>query len=140
MKEKLSVEMERVYNAPVADVWHAITDREAMRQWYFDTAGFRPEVGAEFSFSAGKEGNKCLHLCQVKEIVPGKKISYSWRYEGEEGNSLLTWELFDEGAKTRLKLTHTGLETFTIHKKEDFVAGWTYFLDNALPKFVEVKS
>ncbi len=139
MKQQQTVVMERVYSAPLADVWHAITDREAMKQWYFDTTGFRPEVGAEFSFSAGKEGSKCVHLCRITEIIPGKKISYSWRYEGEEGNSLLTWELFDEGASTRLKLTHSGLESFTIHKKENFVEGWTYFLDTALPKFLDAK-
>jgi len=139
MKEKQTVELERVYSAPISDVWHAITDREAMKQWYFDTTGFRPEVGAEFSFSAGKGDTKYLHLCQVKEVIKNKKISYSWRYDGYEGNSLVTWELFDEGGKTRLKITHTGLETFTLFKRENFVEGWTYFLNTALPKFLEEK-
>ena len=29
--------MERVYNAPVERVWSAITDKDQMKQWYFDS-------------------------------------------------------------------------------------------------------
>ncbi len=41
----------------------------------------------------------------------GEKLQYSWRYDGYEGNSFVTFELFAEGDKTRVKLTHEGLET-----------------------------
>jgi uncharacterized protein YndB with AHSA1/START domain len=139
MKQEQPLVMERTYNSPVATVWHALTDREAMKQWYFDTTGFRPEVGAEFSFTGEKDGIKFLHLCQVKEVIKNKKISYSWRYKDHEGMSLLTFELFDEGENTRLKLTHTGLETFTVLKKENFMEGWNYFINTALVKFLAEK-
>ncbi|MCL4540124.1 MAG: hypothetical protein M1378_11115 [Bacteroidetes bacterium] len=30
-------------------------------------------------------------------MVPQKKLAYSWRYEGHEGNSRVTFELFPKG-------------------------------------------
>ena len=76
-------------------------------------------------------------------MVKNKKLKHSWRYDGYEGNSFVTFELFDEGDKTRLKLTHEGLETFPANNpdfaKENFAEGWTYIIGKSLPEFVERK-
>jgi len=132
--------IERTFNAPIEKVWKAITDKDLMKQWYFDIAAFEPEVGFEFSFSGGNEGREYKHLCKITEVQQGKKLSYSWRYEGYEGNSFVTFELFSEGDKTRLKLTHEGLETFPMSNpdfvKENFAAGWTYIIGTSFEKFV----
>jgi uncharacterized protein YndB with AHSA1/START domain len=132
--------IERVYNAPVEKVWKAITNKDDMKQWYFDLPEFKPEVGFEFQFEGGNEGRTYLHLCKVTEVVTGKKLTYSWRYQGYEGNSFVTFELFSEGNNTRLKLTHEGLETFPPigdFAKKNFVAGWTEIIGESLKKFVE---
>lgn len=133
--------IERTYNAPIEKVWKAITDKDQMKQWYFDIAAFKPEIGFEFQFEAGK-GKKCyLHLCKITEVIIGRKLTYSWRYDGYEGNSFVTFELFAEGDKTRLKLTHTGLETFPMSNpdfaKENFATGWTALIGTSLKEFVE---
>ena len=133
--------IERTLNAPIEKVWKAITDKDQMKQWYFDLADFKPEPGFEFQFTGGKDDRSYLHLCKITEVVPGKKLQYSWRYDGYEGNSFVTFELFKEGNKTRLVLTHEGLETFPITNKdfakENFVEGWTMIIGTLLPKFVE---
>lgn len=133
--------IERTYNAPIEKVWDAITNKEAMRQWYFDLKEFRPEVGFEFQFEGGPDDKTYLHLCKVTEVVSGKKLTYSWRYDGYEGNSFVTWELFPEGKKTRVKLTHAGLETFPASNpdldKKNFVAGWNDIIGESLRKFLE---
>src|SRR5439155_11999487 len=97
-----AVVFERTFNAPVAKVWRALTDVEEMRQWYFDLKEFRPEVGFEFEFTVEHEGMTYHHLCKITEAIPQKKIAYTWRYKGEPGNSLVTFELFPEEEKTRL--------------------------------------
>lgn len=135
-------EIERTYHAPIAKVWKAITDKNEMKKWYFDLAEFKPEVGFEFQFMGGTEEHQYLHLCKITEVIPGKKLRHSWRYEGYEGNSFVTFELFDEGNnKTRLKLTHAGLETFPKSNpdfaKENFAEGWTHITGTALKEFVE---
>ena len=131
--------IERVYQAPVERVWKAITNKDDMKQWYFDIAEFRPEVGFEFQFEAGNEGRVYLHLCKVTDVIVGKKLRYSWQYKDYEGLSFVTFELFPEGDKTRLKLTHEGLETFPAAKdfaRENFEQGWTALIGDLLPKFL----
>ena len=133
--------IERTYNAPIEKVWKAITDKDQMKQWYFDIEKFEPEVGFEFKFEGSNEDKTYVHLCKITEVIVGKKLTYSWRYEGYEGISFVTFELFPENGKTRLKLTHTGRETFPTSTpdfaKENFVAGWTEIIGSSLKKFVE---
>ena len=137
-----AVVIERTLNAPVARVWSALTDVDQMRQWYFDLKEFKPDVGFEFEFIVEHEGNSYHHLCKVTEVVRQKKIAYTWRYKGEPGDSLVTFELSAEGDKTRLRLTHTGIETFPktpAYARKNFETGWTQIIGAELKKFVESK-
>jgi uncharacterized protein YndB with AHSA1/START domain len=132
--------VERTLDAPVGQVWTALTDVDEMREWYFDLKEFNPEVGFEFEFVVEHEGNTYHHLCKVTEVIPEKKIAYTWRYKGEPGDSLVTFELFAEGQKTRLKLTHTGIEPFPktpAYARKNFEAGWTAIIGSELKQFVE---
>jgi uncharacterized protein YndB with AHSA1/START domain len=135
--------IERTYNAPVSKVWKAISDKNEMKKWYFDLPEFRAEVGCEFQFLGGPDEKQYLHLCKVTEVIKEKKLAYSWRYDGFEGNSFVTFELFEEG-KTRLKLTHAGLETFPANNpdlaRENFVEGWTGIIGKSLKEFLETTS
>ena len=135
--------VEKTYNAPVEKVWKAITDKNEMKQWYFDIPDFKAEVGFEFQFyGEGKTGEKFLHLCKITDVVKDKKLRHSWRYDGYEGDSFVTFELFDEGGKTRLKLTHEGLETFPKtatddFSKSNFEEGWTHIINISLKNYVD---
>ncbi|NCD69631.1 SRPBCC family protein [Mucilaginibacter agri] len=134
--------IERTLNAPVERVWRAITDKNEMKNWYFDIPEFEAEVGCEFSFIGGTEEKQYVHLCTVTEVVPNKKLTHSWRYEGYEGNSFVTFELFPEDGKTRLKLTHEGIETFpplADFAKENFAEGWTYIIGTSIKDYIEGK-
>lgn len=131
--------VERTFNASVARVWEALTDPEKMRVWYFDLKEFKPEIGFEFEFTVEHEGMKYHHLCRVTEVVPERKLAYTWRYKGHEGGSLVTWELVAEKNKTKLRLTHEGLETFPAtasFARRNFEAGWTA-ITSELKRFVE---
>ncbi|MEJ0088460.1 MAG: SRPBCC domain-containing protein [Limisphaerales bacterium] len=132
--------LERTFDAPIIAVWKALTNVDEMRRWYFDLKEFRPEPGFEFRFIVKHEGNSYDHRCKVTEAVPNKKIAYTWRYEGHEGDSLVTFELFPEGDKTRLKLTHQGLETFPktpAHARQNYLEGWTQLIGISLKDYVE---
>jgi uncharacterized protein YndB with AHSA1/START domain len=134
--------IERTFNAPAERVWQALTDKEKMKQWYFDIAEFKPVVGFEFTFDGGSETKTYVHLCKVTEVVPGRKLAHTWRYKGYPGESKVTWEIFSEGEKTRVKLTHEGLHTFPQDlpdfAKRSFEAGWTEIVGKNLKEFVEV--
>ncbi len=134
--------IERTFNSSVEKVWKAINDKNEMKQWYFNLAEFKLEVGFEICFLSGKdENNQYLHICKIAEIITNKKLSYSWRFDGYDGMSYITFELFEEGNTTKVKLTHEGLETFPVYNpdfaKENFAAGWMQIIGTSLKQFVE---
>lgn len=131
--------LEQELNAPVELVWRAITEKELMKKWYFDLLDFKPEVGFKFQFEGGEENKRYLHLCEVLEVIPLKKLKYSWKYKGYTGLSFVTFELSSQGEKTKIKLTHEGLETFTNpdFRRENFEGGWKYLIHESLKEFLE---
>lgn len=140
-KNNLPLIIETILNTPVEKVWKAISNKEEMDKWYFKTSAFKPEVGFTFQFPGeGSNGEAYIHHCEVKEVIPFKKLSYSWRYEGIPGNSLVEFELFPEGDKTKLKLTHTGVDTFVTDSpdfaKGSFEMGWSHIIGKSLPEYL----
>ena len=137
-----AIVIEQTYQAPTSLVWEAISNTDEMKLWYFDLPEFKPEVGCEFRFMGGpSEDRQYQHICQVTEVIPNKKLAYNWRYDGYEGNTLVTFELFNDDGQTRLKLTHEGLETFPVDNpdlaKENFVIGWNWLIGTSLMEFLE---
>jgi uncharacterized protein YndB with AHSA1/START domain len=136
-----SILVERTFNATADEVWQAISDPNRMKEWYFDIKEFKPEVGFEFQFYAGDEKKKFLHICKIKEVIIGKKLVYSWRYDYDPGVSVVSFELFPEGEKTRLKLTHLGTNNFSEDHPElateNFVHGWNEIIHTNLKKYLE---
>lgn len=134
--------IERLYAAPVAKVCKAITEKDSMKEWYFNLAEFKAEPGFKFEFTGkGSDGADYVHACEVKEVIFEKKLSYTWTYKGLQGSSLVSFELFAEGDKTKLKLTHEGIESFANpgkdFQKESFAEGWTHIIGKALKEYVE---
>ena len=133
--------IQKTFNATIDRVWQALTDPEQMKQWYFDLPGFKAEVGYEFSFVVSNDKHEWSHLCKVTEVKPKKLLAYTWRYDGYSGDSLVRFELFGEGDKTRLVLTHSGLHTFPADaealKRENFEKGWDEIINTSLAKFLE---
>jgi uncharacterized protein YndB with AHSA1/START domain len=134
--------LERLFNAPVKKVWKALTDRNEMKSWYFDLKEFKPEKGFRFSFTGGPSPEKqYLHLCEIQEVIPEKKLAHTWRYDGYPGTSFLTFELTAQGTKTLLKLTHKDLETFPKENpdfaRKNFEEGWNEIINKSLKNYLE---
>ena len=134
--------IERVFETDSYNLWRALTEKELMKLWYFDLKEFKAEVGFTFQFIGGtKEGIQYTHLCEVTEVILHKKLTYSWKYEGYEGISYVTFELIEMGKKTKLQLTHAGLESFPISNSDfalhNFEAGWNHIINTSLKEFIE---
>jgi uncharacterized protein YndB with AHSA1/START domain len=137
--------VERTFNVPASKIWKAITDKDEMKKWYFDLADFRAEKGFQFQFSGGPSPERqYVHLCEVKEISPDKKLSYTWRYKGFPGDSLVTFELMGQGNQTVLRLTHSGLDSFpkdnSDFDKSNFIQGWNEIINTSLREYLVGKS
>ncbi|WP_196893811.1 SRPBCC family protein [Aureivirga marina] len=142
MKHK-TIHIEKTFDTSIENVWKAITDKELMKKWYFDIPDFKLEVGCKFQFEGQKDGVKYLHLCEILEMIPLKKLMYSWKYKNYKGITFLTFGLIQKNEKTILKLTHKGLETIAKENPdfapENFIQGWNYIINESLSNFLKTE-
>ncbi len=134
--------VEQTFNVSIEVVWKSITEIDLMRQWYFENIPeFKAEVGFEIQFNVNSQGRDFPHRWKVTEVEPLKKIAYNWKYDGYQGDSLVMFELFKQDNFTKLKLTHTVLESFPDNipefKRESGIAGWEYFIKKSLKDYLE---
>lgn len=133
--------IEEIFEVSAGLLWNALTKREEMIQWYFENIKkIEPKVGFETKFVISNEERVFPHLWKVTEAELHKKITINWKYEGFDGDSNLTFELFDEDQKTRLKLTHTVTKDFPSDipefTRESCIGGWNYFIKERLKKYL----
>jgi uncharacterized protein YndB with AHSA1/START domain len=134
--------VEQTFEASVATVWRSITEIGLMKQWYFENIPeFRAEVGFETQFNVRSQDRDFLHMWEVTEVVPLKRVAYDWRFDGYQGDSSVVFELFKEGDLTLLRVTVCVRESFPQDvpefTRESCVAGWEYFIGQRLKRFLE---
>jgi uncharacterized protein YndB with AHSA1/START domain len=137
--------IEQAFNAPVSEVWKAITVPEEMKQWFFsDIPDFKPVVGFETRFSVRSEERNFEHIWKILAVKPGRMIRYHWSYEEYEGEGRVTFDLFEKDGKTLLRLTNEGLESFPRDvpefSRESCEAGWNYFIGDSLSTYLTGRS
>jgi uncharacterized protein YndB with AHSA1/START domain len=133
--------VERTFDAPVEKVWKAITEGEQMMHWFMkELKSFKAEVGFETEFTVHHEGKDYPRLSKVLELVPERKLSVEWKFGGMSGVSVATMELFAKGGKTRLLLTHEGVDSFPQDKPDfrrgSFQAGWKAIIGEQLAEYL----
>ncbi len=134
--------VEQTFDTSIENVWTAITVLDKMKQWFFDNiTSFEPVVGFETRFVIQIEDRIFPHLWKLTEVVPKKKITYDWRYEGYPGSEIVVFELIEEYNRTKLRLTSTVVEKFPDNipefKRESGVEGWSYFIKKSLKEYLE---
>lgn len=99
---------------PPATVWDYLTKPELMEQWLMKN-DFQPIVGLDFQFrtnpipSLDFDG---IIYCKVLEIIPHRRLSYSWKCGPGQGeitlDSVVVWKLQPTDNGTDLFLEHSG--------------------------------
>lgn len=101
---------------PPEMVWDYLTNPELLANWLMPN-DFKPIVGHKFQFVAKpklKFGFDGTIYCEVLEIVPFRKLVYSWKgglsKENPSLDSTVTWTLTPVNNGTVLTLEHTGFK------------------------------
>jgi uncharacterized protein YndB with AHSA1/START domain len=122
---------------PPAVVWEYLTKSELMEQWLMKN-DFQPIVGADFQFRTGPITSlnfDGVFYCKILEIIPFKKLSYSWKSGPGQGkitlDSVVIWNLEEKDKGTEVFLEHSG---FAKKENLDFynglLHGWVEKLQN----------
>ena len=129
---------EEVFHLPAQRLWQALTDEHALRVWYFpQLRHFKPVVGFEFEFA--DDGSSYQKEWRVTQVVEGVRLAHIWRYKGYPGASEVIFDLLPEGTSTRLRVTHTGLDSFPddLHfARRRFEEGWKQILGMKLRDYL----
>jgi uncharacterized protein YndB with AHSA1/START domain len=127
-----AIRLERLLDAPMETVWRYLTEAELRRQWFMGGTDARP--GGQFElivdhdnlseddapYPADYTAAKGKHYTEkVIRFEPPRLLETTFQ-SGENGN--VTFELFSEGNRTRLVVTHRGIVSGT--GAQDFGSGW----------------
>jgi|SRR5579871_404781 len=122
LTDRSTVVFVRSLPGPIERVWRYLTDSQLLATWFSDgTVGTRP--GEPATFSMGAYG-------KIVTYEPPHLLEYSWNEDdsscGPVRDSIVRWELAEEGNRVRLTLTHARLHETT---QRPHGAGWHAFLD-----------
>lgn len=115
-------------NASPKKVFRWISDPKRLTRWFSDTATLSPRKGGDYTL--GWDDGP-THSGKVIEFVPGKRVTLTWQWPGQEnlGVTMLKLSVHPKGRGTVLRFTHTGFRRNGpwIDLYEGAIRGWTYF-------------
>ena len=118
------IKREILIAAPVARVWEHITDSKKIAGWLMPN-NFEAAPGKEFFLDCQEQGKVS---CVVKEIVPERKLVYSFQSRVTRVETLVTITLAREGRGTRLTLIHSGWDSLPPGERgvaDQYGGGWS---------------
>jgi len=145
-----AVVTEIVIDATPERIFSALTDPKQVMQWWtggdcqIEAFSMEPKRGGRWAYdtkqsSLSVNGISKFHCDgEVLEYDPPRVLAYTWIANWHEDKSQRTevrWELTPKGKSTHVKVTHSGLATLSVSRK-DYSGGWPGVIGN-LKKFVE---
>src|SRR6266436_2149365 len=118
--DKVSLEIKRLIKAPRDRVYAAWTDPAQLKEWWgpesVRTRKFEADarVGGKYRWDLlNQEGEEMSVFGEYRELIPGKKIVFTWKWDDDENwkrqNSIVTVELSDREGGTEVVLRHEKL-------------------------------
>jgi len=109
---KKDIQHQLFFPHPPQAVWEYLINPDLMEIWLMKT-DFKPVIGHEFEFKTNPHPDVDFggtFYCKVLELVPLKKLSYSWQCKSIAGvvniDSVVKWELQAKDNGTQLLLEH----------------------------------
>jgi len=127
-----TIRLERLLDAPAETVWRYLTEAELRQQWFMGGSDATP--GGQFELLNDHDNLSDDDVPYPESYAPYKGKTWNERvlrfepphllettFQGGK-NGVVRFELKPEGERTRLVLTHSGIESGT--GAQDFGSGW----------------
>jgi uncharacterized protein YndB with AHSA1/START domain len=139
--EKLTVNVQVKFKAPMAKVWQGLTDPALVKEYFFGTdleSSWR--VGEPIKFSGEWNGHKYEDHGTILDIDPGTFVKYSYwssmsgTEDKPENYANITYNLTENNGETELTVTHDNVknEEAKAHSEQN----WTGLFEE-LRKLIE---
>lgn len=133
---KDQIELSIVVKASGGEVWHALTDRDELDNWWGDGITLEPRLGGRFQEKwEDDQGQLQVASGKVTAIKNKKSITFTWSEKmwPQAAITECTFEIVEVGAgKTQLTVRHGGWETLPQALRapalKDFKTGWNFHL------------
>ena len=140
VKAPASVEVKRLFQAPLAQVYRAWTEPAMMNKWYHPNPEMSSvcsvdlRVGGRYEVQMHpKEGNPFIVAGVYEEIIPEEKLAFTWQWrhdEGEEPNEItLVTVLFRAVGADQTELTLRHERFGSDEERDSHTWGWQETLD-----------
>ncbi len=127
-----------MYEQSPNEVWKYLTQSELIALWLMPN-NFKAVVGHEFEFRTNPIPSlelSGIFYCQVLEIVPLKKLTYSWKGGSAPGittlDTIVEWTLESSQNGTLLNLKHSGFKDENYSILTAMTDGWLNNLQKML--------
>jgi len=136
--------------APPARVFQALTDARQLKRWFSDPScpvklwEMDARLGGNYRYATEKGtvvvNNVSEFEChgEILEFDPPRLLTYTWFgnwHDDAKQRTVVRWELTSKGGGTLVKVTHSGLASLPIARR-DYSGGWVGVLE-MLRKFAE---
>jgi uncharacterized protein YndB with AHSA1/START domain len=137
MSGRAELRIERTFKAPADTVFDAWTSAEVLRRWWhaehdWETpiAEVDARVGGRIRLVMRNPADGSTHggRGQYTRFDPPRRLAFTWAWDSNPtARQLVELEFRDEGDRTRVVMTHTGLPDAETH---DYREGWQNSFDN----------
>jgi uncharacterized protein YndB with AHSA1/START domain len=127
------IKLERFYNHPIQTVWAAISEVDAISDWFIQ-ADFKPQVGYQYTFTHETTTVRGT----VLEVNDPNKLVYTWIVGNTTAVTEVSWSLSPKGSGTQLVLEHDGFDNYqesAVAMFDSSVQGWQAVAE-ALEKYL----
>lgn len=102
------------------------TEPAKLKVWWPPVAAVDPTVGGHYSFGFPEVGKTLSGT--FSEVVPGKRLAFSWRWQDEPGvpEQHVTVDFEPRDDNTLLTVTHSSYGGET--ERQEHLEGWQHFL------------
>jgi uncharacterized protein YndB with AHSA1/START domain len=144
METALIVKVDKFVNAPVSEVWRALTDPKLIKEYFFGTEAVSDwKKGSSLVFRGEWEGKSYEDKGTILEVIPNQLLKYNYwsnlsgLEDKPENYANITYQLTPEGNGTRLVIIQDNVENE--EKREHSEKNWLYIMDS-MEKLISSKS
>jgi uncharacterized protein YndB with AHSA1/START domain len=129
MAKTQTLEFKRTIHVPAAEVFLALTNATALREWFCDKADIDLRKGGRVYF-AWHQGYYAAG--EISKVVPNKKLAFSWTGRGEPDTTQVEITLSAKKDVTAIRVRHAGVPAGKKWKQvaADIARGWERGLEN----------